>query len=177
MAQPDSERPSAAAPHVLLVDDDPYFIQLLDHQLRGLGVSQLRHASSGGQALFELNQAPQTELILCDLQMPTMNGVEFLHQLEYLGYTGSVILVSGEEPRVLQSVAELVQAYGMSLLGALSKPVDRGALQALLSRCHHTPAAGAAAADPPPRSVTRFGWSRNSWSCSSSHGSNCPLGK
>lgn len=124
----------ASTPHVLLVDDDPYFIKLLVHQFQSLGIENLSQASSGSQALFALNQSDDIELIVCDLRMPAMNGVEFLHQLEFQGFSGSVILISGEEQRVLDSVGELARAYGMTLLGVLGKPARRQQLEAMISR-------------------------------------------
>ncbi len=65
--------------------------------------------------------------------MPGMDGVELLRHLARLRYRGGIVLVSGEDERILQSVSRLARAHKLNLLGALHKPVALDRLRALLA--------------------------------------------
>ena len=63
--------------------------------------------------------------------MPGMDGIEFLQRLDAVGFTGGVVLLSGEGLRILHTVQKLL-GERLRILGALEKPTSRGALQTLL---------------------------------------------
>jgi two-component system, NarL family, invasion response regulator UvrY len=92
-ARPGSEGPVT----VLAVDDQPVFL----HAVRMLiaatdGFQQIAEASSGEQALrLAANLRP--DLVLVDVRMPGMDGIETARQLRRLDDTVVVILVSLEE--------------------------------------------------------------------------------
>ena len=64
--------------------------------------------------------------------MPEMDGVEFVRKLVEHRYAGSLILVSGEDERVLKTAEKLVKAHGITVLGHLKKPVTPGGLSKLM---------------------------------------------
>lgn len=131
---------------ILLVDDEPFQLQLLTHQLAMLGVGQATSCSSSLIALAVLaTPAPGRQLILLDLNMPGMDGVEFVRRLGDLRYTGALALVSGEDERILQTTERLARAHHLNVLGHLNKPVSLAALKDLLDhwRCSAPEAAGA----------------------------------
>ena len=66
--------------------------------------------------------------------MPEMDGIEFVRHLVERHYSGSLILVSGEDERMLQTAEKLVQAHKIQILGHLHKPVKPEALSALLEK-------------------------------------------
>ncbi|HEY6897967.1 MAG TPA: EAL domain-containing response regulator [Rhodocyclaceae bacterium] len=119
----------------LILDDEPFMLQLLDRMLANLGIAQTVLIDNANAALTWIDGHPQApELILCDLNMPEMDGIEFIRQLTERRYGGSLILVSGEDERVLQSTEKLLQAHRLNVLGHLSKPVAPKALAALIDK-------------------------------------------
>src|ERR1035438_2002826 len=120
---------------ILLLDDDPFMLKLLRRQLALLNYTQVDAFDSGHQALEQLSSSkPLYDLIFLDINMPGMDGIEFIRQLVECHYSGSVILVSGEASRILESVEKLIEAHQLTTLGHLQKPVKPGELATLISR-------------------------------------------
>ncbi|MEO8464205.1 MAG: EAL domain-containing protein [Gammaproteobacteria bacterium] len=121
-------------PSVLLVDDDAFMLGMQSSMLRSMGYGMIGTAISSEAALLTLSNDPQSvDVIICDLNMPGMDGVEFLQRLAASAFFGSVILLSGEGMRVMHTVQKLLGTR-LVVLGALEKPAGRTALQALLDR-------------------------------------------
>ena len=122
-------------PRILVLDDEAFMLKLITRILENLGFTQVTGCGSGRVAL-EWVDSPDSapEIILCDLNMPEMDGIEFLRKLVDHGYTGSLILVSGESERILQVAEKLVRVHRIPLLGYLQKPVAPAALAALLAK-------------------------------------------
>lgn len=131
---------TSAAPTILLVDDDATARYLIRRCLTKLSVQgQVLEAENGRQALSfveahcQATNEPHSLLILLDLNMPVMDGLEFLeHHLRLPNIcqqVASVIVVSATpsetergrarqlalevklKPLTMQQVAELVQNY------------------------------------------------------------------
>jgi EAL domain-containing protein (putative c-di-GMP-specific phosphodiesterase class I)/CheY-like chemotaxis protein len=118
---------------ILLVDDEPFALKLLSHQLATLGFGEVVSREHAADALALLESGDQPfDLILCDLQMPEIDGVEFIRQLVRIGYGGGLVLVSGEDSRILQTAERLSRAHRLNVLGALHKPVSPEQLQQVL---------------------------------------------
>lgn len=121
--------------HILVLDDEPFMLKLLARQLTNLGFTDVATCETGQAALEHVDDAVHApELILCDLNMPGMDGIEFVRKLVEHGYAGSLILVSGEDERTLHSARTLVQAHHIEVLGSLQKPVSPQALFQLVER-------------------------------------------
>lgn len=120
---------------IMVLDDEPFMLKLLARMLTNQGITQVTTCDCGRAAL-ELFDSPNSppDLILLDLNMPEMDGVEFVRHLVERIYTGSLILISGEDERMLQTAEKLVQAHKISVLGHLHKPVKPEGLSALLER-------------------------------------------
>jgi CheY-like chemotaxis protein len=133
-----------AAPQqgVLLLDDEPFEPQLLHTQLDALGVKPVHTCRSGALALDWLVQHDSSGLLLLlDLNMPDMDGVQFMRHLAELGYGGALALVSGADERVLETATKLARACQLNVLGHLHKPVRVDMLRQLVLRWHaHIPA-------------------------------------
>lgn len=119
---------------ILLIDDEPFTLRLLTHQLKGLGHEDVTGCADAREALARVEGAPGTiDLILLDLQMPGIDGIEFIRHLARLRFTGGVVLISGEDERILQTAHRLAEAHQLRVLGAVHKPVPPDRLRTLLA--------------------------------------------
>ena len=119
-------------PKILLLDDDPFMLGLQSRMLRSMDYRRISTAGSGEAALLMLEKEAPFDLILCDINMPGMDGIEFLQMLNASPYCGSIILISGEGARIMHAVQKLLNRNRLAVLGALEKPVGQAALRALL---------------------------------------------
>jgi EAL domain-containing protein (putative c-di-GMP-specific phosphodiesterase class I)/FixJ family two-component response regulator len=122
-----------SAVKILVLDDESFMLKLLNRILSNLGYSSVTLCDSGRAALekiADVDAAPN--VILLDLNMPGMDGIEFVRHLVDRHYLGSLILVSGEDERILQTTVKLVRAHKIPILGYLHKPVKPDALSELL---------------------------------------------
>jgi len=120
---------------ILLLDDDTFMLKLLTKMLANLGYTEVIACDNGSDALKKLDQ-PDTcpDLILLDLNMPDMDGIEFVRYLVDRNYHGTLILVSGEDERMLRTAEKLVHAHKIPMPGYLHKPVDPDKLSEILQR-------------------------------------------
>lgn len=124
-----------SALRIMLLDDEPFMLKLIGCLLENLGYTAVAAHTSGTVALDALaDPAGPPDLILLDLNMPDMDGIEFVRHLVERSYAGSLLLISGEDERMLAAADKLVQAHKIAVLGYLAKPVTPQALAALLAK-------------------------------------------
>lgn len=135
----------AAAPlRILLLDDDAFMLDVLAAMVADLGPHQVLRETDARRCLAALPQlAP--DLLICDLGMPGMDGIEFLRGAAAGRFQGCVLLLSGMEAGVLRAAERLARAQGLAILGASPKPLPAPLLAQLL----HRAIAHRAAAAPP----------------------------
>jgi EAL domain-containing protein (putative c-di-GMP-specific phosphodiesterase class I) len=120
--------------HIMIVDDEQSILELAQRHLENMGYSNII-ACLGGQLGLETYKASTNpfDIIISDLNMPEMNGVEFLRHLSEEDYLGSIILFSAEDERILEVARDLAKARNLNVLGYISKPFKRKALESLFS--------------------------------------------
>lgn len=121
------------AVRVLIVDDDEFFLELTTLVLRQFGVQQIETATNGAEILLQLTRnTSEYDIILSDLNMPMMDGVELLRHLSRIKFTGGIILLTGEDQKILSAAESLAKAHDVNLLGVLQKPIQTEPLLAML---------------------------------------------
>jgi EAL domain-containing protein (putative c-di-GMP-specific phosphodiesterase class I)/signal transduction histidine kinase/DNA-binding response OmpR family regulator len=128
--------PQIACRSVLVVDDDPVVIRHMSAMLTfGLCIPEVLIASDGRQAADLLAARDgAVDVVICDLEMPEMDGVELIRSLGGTGFHGGVILMSGAEEKVLSTVGRLAGIQGLHVLGQVQKPVGPAQMTRLLAR-------------------------------------------
>lgn len=88
------------------------------------------------QAATRLEQTTYTlpHLIFIDLNMPGMDGIEFLRHLAKANYKGGLVVCSGMSPRLLKSVEELAKTHGLNIIGSIIKPIKEQAIVNLVEK-------------------------------------------
>ncbi|WP_331353290.1 EAL domain-containing response regulator [Cellvibrio sp. UBA7671] len=110
---------------VMVVDDSSMHRYSAHMCLRAFGVSQVYEAANGKLALDQLAQLEQIPAVmLLDLEMPVMDGIEVLQQLAQLPHKPAVVLASSSDEVLISAVATMAEALGINLLGAFRKPVN-----------------------------------------------------
>jgi len=120
---------------IMVLDDDTFMLKLLSKMLLKQGFTSVSVHDNGRDALSQVDDVEtRPDLILLDLNMPEMDGIEFVRYLVERHFSGSLILVSGEDERMLKTTEKLVQAHKIPILGYLHKPVKPDTLIALLNK-------------------------------------------
>ena len=116
----------------LVVDDDHDQRYLLARTLAGMGTARVITAASGEQALAALDRLA-VDIVVTDLRMPGMDGMELVRRIGEKKIPVAVILVSAVDGVLLGSAATMAQAYGVKVIGTIEKPATRANLYKALS--------------------------------------------
>jgi EAL domain-containing protein (putative c-di-GMP-specific phosphodiesterase class I)/FixJ family two-component response regulator len=118
----------------LVVEDHGFQRWVIGNLLATLGAKHVYSAPDGIAAL-ELYKTlePPVDIIVSDLDMPGMDGLEFIRHVGEVGRPVSLILVSGLERSLIASVESMARAYGVHLLGAIEKPATAKKLTAAIA--------------------------------------------
>lgn len=110
--------------NLVLVEDDEIDVMNVRRALERAHVTNPLFIANNGLEALELLRGPQVprerRLVLLDLNMPKMNGIEFLRELRKdptLHHTPVVVLTTSDDER------DKVQAYDLNVAGYLLKPV------------------------------------------------------
>lgn len=116
--------PSSDAYHILLVEDDSVDVKTVQRAFRENNITNtLTLAGNGEEALAKLRSgevSTQRLLVLLDINMPRMNGIEFLKELRAdpkLQSLSVVVLTTSNDDR------DRIEAYRMNVAGYILKPV------------------------------------------------------
>ena len=101
---------------VLVIDDSLMVRQQVSRALVGAGFTVVE-AKDGVDALEKLAGRPETRLIVCDVNMPRMSGIEFLEQCERNGNKVPIVMLTTEgQPELIE------RAKALGAKGWLFKP-------------------------------------------------------
>lgn len=128
---------AAAGLVVMVVEDHDFQRRTVARMLRSMGAREVLEAGDGDQAMA-LIQGVAIDLMVCDLNMPNMDGMELIRHLGGMDSTVSFVISSAQELSILSSVETMAKEYGVRVLGAIEKPVTLDRLEEMMAR-HHAP--------------------------------------
>jgi two-component system chemotaxis response regulator CheY len=100
----------------LIVDDSSVMRKIVERSLRQAGIElhEVFQAGNGAEALASLSEHP-VDLILCDINMPVMDGLEFVRRVAATGSGNKVpiimITTEGSESHVVQALSAGARGY------------------------------------------------------------------
>jgi len=123
----------------LVAEDHEFQRRAVVTMLARLGAKIVHEAPDGRGALSIVEDPDRpVDIVISDLDMPGMDGMEFLRHLGHLQVRASVILISALERNLLASIETMTRMYGLTLLGVVEKPLTPEKLRTLIGR--YTPA-------------------------------------
>ena len=138
----------------LVVEDHEFQRRALVSLLTRLG-SKVVYDAEDGRSALQIVQDPArpVDIVVSDLEMPGMDGMEFIRHLGAAETRVSLILASALERKLIASIGTMTEAYGIKLLGIVEKPLTTAKLEALI-RLHDKSAVAAARPRPAGPSFT-----------------------
>lgn len=117
----------------MVVDDSPVQRDHAAQLCRQLGIGLIYEACHGVEALEQLAMLRlKPDVMLIDLHMPVMDGVELITQLQDKGWKIPMLVVSSQQQGILNAVQELSSTLGLPMLGSLPKPLRQEQLESAL---------------------------------------------
>jgi DNA-binding NtrC family response regulator len=113
-AEPDG---TGAMKKVLLVDDEPLFLQMLNRALQGPS-TEVKAVDTGQAALQEVAEAPY-HLCFLDICLPDLNGTEVLKKMAEISPKTKVVMMTAGE--VTRNMQQIIEKYAYMFL---PKPFD-----------------------------------------------------
>ena len=113
---------------LLLVDDQPSARAMARKMLKELGLNQVFETPNGREAMkFLENATDMIDLIMCDWNMPEMNGLEMLQQVRSAGIEVPFLMVTGRA-----DMDSVMEAKGAGVTAYIAKPFSQLQLEAKL---------------------------------------------
>ena len=117
---------------VLIVADDQRICRIIKRVADDLGVESF---ATDNPELFESAYfGYEPNVILMDLQMPKLDGVELLRKLAAHHSKAAIILISGMDKSVLETTDDLGKSLGLNMAGFLNKPIDIDNIKKILKQ-------------------------------------------
>jgi EAL domain-containing protein (putative c-di-GMP-specific phosphodiesterase class I)/FixJ family two-component response regulator len=116
---------------ILVIDDDGDSCELVSSVAIAMG---FQCTATIDPTTFLEKLAPDITLILLDLVMPEMDGIQLLRLLGERKCKTGIVLMSGVGKRILESAEQFAQILGLSIVGHLEKPLQVDELKEVLQR-------------------------------------------
>ncbi len=118
-------------PRVLLVDDDSIVLDTLCQILEGAGYDV--QAASGGTMGLDFYRSRPFDVVITDVIMPEMDGIEFIQNLRLIDPLVKVIAISGGSGKGYFENLEAIRR--LTPVAILPKPFAKATLLSLMEKC------------------------------------------
>ena len=127
----DLAAPPFSAPQVYLIDDEPDILQILRDVVELCGL-EAHCFSQADDFIKEIQCFEGSNILILDLQMPKIDGIEVIRHLAKMENSPELILMSGQDSAVLSAAENLAVAHTLVVRGTLEKPLSIARLRSLL---------------------------------------------
>jgi EAL domain-containing protein (putative c-di-GMP-specific phosphodiesterase class I) len=117
------------AGHILVIDDNRDIAEIVSAAAQSVG---LQCTTTTDAADLPRLLTPDVTLVLLDLVMPKIDGIEVLRMLRNLDCKASIVLMSGISMRVMETAEKLARALELRIAGHLQKPFRLADVEKLL---------------------------------------------
>jgi EAL domain-containing protein (putative c-di-GMP-specific phosphodiesterase class I)/ActR/RegA family two-component response regulator len=119
---------------VMVVEDHGFQRRMALRLLAEVGVTRSSEAADGESALKLLEHTPELpDVVIVDLDMPGMDGIEFIGHVAQKKLARAVVVASALDPALLNTVQTMARAYGLRVLGCVEKPMTAPKLADVLA--------------------------------------------
>lgn len=119
---------------VLVVEDDEFQRAVLRLQLEDLGVVRVGEAGGGRAALERVAAGDPVDVVICDLDMPDIDGMAFIRRLAECRDPPAIVVSSAADEAIVRSVRAMSVQLGLRMLGSVPKPPTPEVLREVLAR-------------------------------------------
>ena len=116
---------------LLVLDDDPDMCAFVVSAATSAGYQATSSTDFDG---FAAGLTRDTSLVVLDLMMPEVDGIQVLRYLSSQNYASDIVLISGYDKKVLKVAGQLAEALGLKLRASVQKPVNLKSLQEILRK-------------------------------------------
>lgn len=115
--------------NILLVDDEPGMLRYISTLLE-VDDHKVQTASTGEEAVQKIQKGLRPDLILLDLVMPGINGLQALEQIRQIHPAAKVVMLS-----CVTDTRKVVQAIRLGAHDYITKPFQKAELDAVIDQC------------------------------------------
>jgi DNA-binding NtrC family response regulator len=125
---------SAGTPdrRLLAIDDNADSAELIARVAGKCGYAA--QCMSDTRTMTEVLQAWNPQVLTLDLCMPQEDGIALISSIKASGFSGALIIISGQDDWLRRAAAKLALALGIDVVHDLCKPIDVKTLRDLLAR-------------------------------------------
>ncbi len=120
-------------PTIYLLDDEEALVELHSEiaELAGFNAQGYTRAIQFFEQVVDFETG---SVMVLDLHMPEMDGIEVMRRLAQMSNTPALILISGHDAGVLRSAEKLCRAHGLEVIGSFRKPMSLDTLLQLFEQ-------------------------------------------
>lgn len=121
---------------LLIIDDEPAFAKFIQQVAQSCGYDAT--VTTNHDDFMDALVSREPAVIITDLSMPGMDGIELLRFLATARCKANILIVSGFDRRVVETTGRLGSAMGLRIAGTLAKPLRAADLRLALNKLEET---------------------------------------